>query len=242
MFEMTSYSVDHILVLRRLSVYLLEPFMKKLILVSSLAAAFAVPTVSFAESNTTNPAATGSTAVGRLDFSVIVPAVLFVRIGTGNAVGAAANATIDSINFTVPATNIGDSTVINASLASGDLTNGAVTVRVFSNVGTNVTLNSNVTGPMTNGVAGDTIPWSQIFVTPAALAATTAGYTNVGITHPTFAAVSGNGTATTLTAASKLVRQEGKWTFTYLNGAVKPAGTYGTSANAGRVTYTATQL
>ena len=212
--------------------------MKKIILVSSMALACALPAVSHAESNFTNPAASTSTASGRLDFTVVVPSVLFLRIGTGGAVGVA-GAVIDGLTFTVPATNIGDSTVITGT--GGDLTNGAVTVRVFSNFGSNVTLNSGITGQLAN-VAGDTIPWSQIAVVATALSAATAGFTNAAITHPAFSATTGAGTATTLTAASRLVRQEGKWTFSYSNTAVVPAGTYGAPGTSGRVTYTATQV
>ena len=211
--------------------------MKKIILVSSMALACALPAVSHAESNFTNPAASTSTASGRLDFTVVVPSVLFFRIGTGGAVGVA-GAVIDGLTFTVPATNIGDSTVITGT--GGDLTNGAVTVRVFSNFGSNVTLNSSVTAPLTSGT--DTIPWSQIAVVATALGAATAGFTNAAITHPAFSATTGAGTATTLTAASRLVRQEGKWTFSYSNTAVVPAGTYGAPGTSGRVTYTATQV
>ena len=211
--------------------------MKKIILVSSMALACALPAVSHAESNFTNPAASTSTASGRLDFTVVVPSVLFLRIGTGGAVGVA-GAVIDGLTFTVPATNIGDSTVITGT--GGDLTNGAVTVRVFSNFGSNVTLNSSVTAPLTSGT--DTIPWSQITVVATALGAATAGFTNAAITHPAFSATTGAGTATTLTAASRLVRQEGKWTFSYSNTAVVPAGTYGAPGTSGRVTYTATQV
>lgn len=201
-----------------------------------------LPALSHAESTTTASAVATSTATSRVDFSITVPAVLFLRIGTGSGVGAANNATVDGLTFTVPATNIGDGTVVAGSAASGDLTNGAVTVRVFSNVGSNVTLNSSVTGQLKT-TAGDTINWSQIGVTAAALTTGTAGYTNGAITHPAFSATTGAGTATTLTAASKLVRQEGRWTFTYLNANTVPAGTYGsTAANNGRVTYTATQL
>ncbi len=51
------------------------------------------------------------------------------------------------------------------------------------------------------------------------------------------------GTAATLTATNRLVRVEGKWTYSYLNSALPAAGTYGgTVAKNGRVTYTATQL
>ena len=202
-----------------------------------MALACALPAVSHAESNFTNPAASTSTASGKLDFTVVVPSVLFFRIGTGGAVGVAGTV-IDGLTFTVPATNIGDSTVIAGT--GGDLTNGAVTVRVFSNFGSNVTLNSSVTAPLTSGT--DTIPWSQITVIASALSAATAGFTNAAITHPAFSATTGNGTATTLTAASRLVRQEGKWAFSYSNTAVVPAGTYGTSTKNGRVTYTAAQV
>lgn len=206
------------------------------------AAVLSVPFAALAESTTINPATTGSAATAHLDFTVVIPAVLYLRVGTGSGVGAANNAAIDSLTFTVPAANLGDNTVIAAGATDGDLTNGAVTVRIFSNVGTNVTLNSSVTGQLING-NGDTIPWTQIAVAAAALGATTPGYTNAAITHPTFSATSGAGTATTLTAASHLVRQEGKWTFSYSNAAMMPAGTYGsTIAKNGRVTYTATQL
>jgi len=205
-------------------------------------AMLAAPFVAQAESTTINPAATNSAATAHLDFTVVVPPVLYLRVGTGNAIGAANSATVDSLTFNVPATNLGDGTVVAAGATDGDLTNGAVTVRIFSNVGTNVTLNSAVTGQLSNG-SGDTIPWTQIAVAAAALASGTAGYTNGAITHPTFSATSGAGTATTLTAASKLVRQEGKWTFSYSNTNVVPAGTYGaTVPKNGRVTYTATQL
>lgn len=209
---------------------------------SRIAAALALlaPVLAHAESTTVNPAIVGSTASAKLDFTVVIPAVLYLRVGTGNAIGAANNATVDSLSFTVPGANLGDSTVIAG--VGGDLTAGAVTVRVFSNLGTNVSLNSSVSGQLINGT-GDTIPWTQIAVATAPLATTTAGYTNAGLTHPTFSATSGNGTAVTLAPASKMVRQEGKWTFTYANSNAYPAGTYGsTILNNGRVTYTATQL
>lgn len=209
---------------------------------AAAAALLALPALALAESQTVTSATTGSTASAHLNFTVVIPAVLYLRVGTGNGVGAANNATVDALNFTVPAANIGDGTVIAGSAGSGDLTNGAVTVRVFSNVGTNVTLNSSVTGQLIDG-SGDTIPWSQIAVASAADPTPIVGWTNTGITHPAFSGTSGNGTATTLTAASKLVRQQGKWTFTYSNANVMPAGTYGSTAgNNGVVTYTATQL
>jgi hypothetical protein len=216
--------------------------MKKLASLAAACGLACTPLLSLAGSTTITPAVTGSAASAQLNFTVVIPAVLYLRVGTGNAIGAANNATVDALSFTVPAANIGDGTVINASAASGDLGTGAVTVRVFSNFGTNVTLNSSVTGQLSNG-AGNTIAWSQIAVAGAALGTTTAGYTNGAITHPAFSATTGAGTATTLTAVGKLVRQEGKWTYTYTNTTAAPAGTYGaTAANNGIVTYTATQL
>ena len=214
--------------------------MNKLSLIALASAALLAPVLSHAESTTINPAIAGSAASAKLDFTVVIPAVLYLRVGTGSGIAAANNTAVDSLTFTVPATNLGDSTAVAG--VGGDLTAGAVTVRVFSNFGTNVSLNSSVSGQLSNGT--DTIPWTQIGVVPAPLASTTAGYTNTGIAHPTFSATTGAGTAVSLAAgASKMVRQEGKWTFSYNNTSAYPAGTYGsTVGNNGRVTYTATQL
>lgn len=216
--------------------------MKKIVVLASalsLAGLIAVP--AHAESTFTTPAVTGSTATARLDFSIVIPQVLFLRVGT-SAGNTSTTGTIDSVTFTVPGANVGDSSVIAG--VGGDLTAGAVTVRVYGNGG-NVSLNSATTGPLTTGVAGEVIPWSQISVAGAALGATTAGFTNAAITHPAFnlGATGGAGTATTLTATNRLVRVEGRWTYSYLNATLPAAGTYGgTIARNGRVTYTATQL
>jgi hypothetical protein len=215
--------------------------MKKVIVVSALALAGLVSTAARAESQFVSPAITGSIASARLDFTVVIPQVLFLRVGTSSG-NTATDGTIDGITYTVPAANVGDASVIAG--VGGDLTAGAVTVRVYGNGG-NINLNSNTTGPLTTGTAGEIIPWSQISVAPTALAATTAGFTNAAITHPAFnlGATGGAGTATSLTAVNKVVRVEGRWTYTYLNAATVPAGTYGgTVARNGRVTYTATQL
>jgi hypothetical protein len=194
-----------------------------------------------AESNfVTGTVAVAPSAAAKLDVRVTIPRVLYLRVGTGTL--SANNTTVDLIDFTPAAANLGNGTAVAATAASGDLTNGAVTVRIFGNNG-NITLNSANTGPLNNGVATQTIPWSQVSVTPAALAAATAGYTNSAITHPAFntGAAGGNGTATTLTAAANnVIRQEGQWTFAYANANLPAAGTYGgVNVNAGRVTYTA---
>jgi hypothetical protein len=216
--------------------------MKKLLLVALAMAALVAPILSRAESNITSPAAVGATATARLNFSVVIPSVLYLAVGTNTSM--AANATVDALAFTVPAASIGAGTA-SVVVTGGDQGVGAVTVRVFSNVGGatgNVSLNSTTTGQLKSGT--DIIPWTDIAVASAPLAATTTGYTNAGITHPTFNNTVGGGAGTlvTLTAASKVVRQEGKWTFSYANTNTYPAGTYGAAGGNGIVTYTATSL
>lgn len=211
--------------------------MKRLLLAAVLAAL--VPLAAQAESNFV----TGSGALSasaKLDFIITIPKVLFLQVGTGT--NFTNNATVDNITFAVPAANVGNGTAVAG--AGGDLSAGAVTVRVLGNSG-NVSLTNATTGPLSTGVVGNpTVPWSDINVTTGALATTTAGFTNAAIAHPPFnTGVSGgaSGTPTSLTATTGLVRREGSWTFAYANTATLPAGTYGnTAGNNGIVTYTAT--
>ena len=215
--------------------------MKKIALVAALMLSSLLATTAQAESQFVPAAVTGSIASARLDFTIIIPQVLFLRVGT-NSGNAATDPTVNGIVYTVPAANLGDSSVIAG--VGGDLAAGAVTVRVYGNGG-NISLNSTTTGPLNSGTVGENIQLSEIGVAGAALGATTPGFTNAAITHPAFntAPGGGAGTATTLTATVKVVRVEGKWTYTYLNTTVPAAGTYGgTVAKNGRVTYTATQL
>ncbi|MDR6535889.1 hypothetical protein [Variovorax soli] len=211
--------------------------MRKLLLVAVLAAI--APLAAQAESNFVT--GTGAlSASAKLNFSVTIPKVLFLQVGTGTSYSS--NATVDNISFAVPAGSVGNGTAVAG--AGGDQTAGAVTVRVLGNSGA-VTLNNAVTGPLGTGVAGNpTVPWSDITVASAPLSSTTGGFTNTGIAHPAFNTSAGGGTSTTgttLTATGGLVRQEGKWTFAYANTATLPAGTYGnTAGNNGVVTYTAT--
>lgn len=181
-------------------------------------------------------ATTGTlTARARLDFVVTIPRVLYLRVGTGTDFTSVG--TVDLISFTVPAASVGNGVAVAGT--GGDLGAGAVTVRVMGNGG-NITLNSSTTGPLTNGVAGQQIGWNRIAVASAALAATTAGFNNSAITHPAFNEAGGAGTAVVLAASNRLVRQEGRWTYTYANADVVAAGTYGgAGVNNGRVSYTA---
>jgi len=178
-------------------------------------------------------------ASAKLDFSVIIPRVLFLQVGTGTTSPYSDNLAVDSIAFSVPTGSIGTGSM---SGTGGDLTNGAVTVRVLGNGG-DVGLTNSVNGPLGSGNALNptTVAWSDISVTSAALASGTPGFSPTAITHPTFntAVTGGSSAAVALPAASGVVRREGSWTFAYANNKVLPAGTYGTAANNGRVTYTA---
>ena len=203
---------------------------------SFLAAALAVGLAAIAapasaESNFVTGATTPLTANARVDFRITVPRVLYLRVGTGTTL--ANNTTINLIDFTVPAANIGDSTAVAASAASGDLGNGAVTARLIGNDG-DITLASTTLGALNNG-AGTTISYSNIatastvLVTPTALAAP--------------ALADGATTSTTVTATNRVVNRDARWTYTYGNTVVAPAGVYGgANVNNGRVTYTATML
>ena len=203
---------------------------------SFLAAALAVGLATIAapasaESNFVTGATTPLTANARVDFRITVPRVLYLRVGTGTTL--ANNTTINLIDFTVPAANIGDSTAVTASAASGDLGNGAVTARLIGNDG-DITLASTTLGALNNG-AGTTISYSNIatastvLVTPTALAAP--------------ALADGATTSTTVTATNRVVNRDASWTYTYGNTVVAPAGVYGgANVNNGRVTYTATML
>ena len=214
--------------------------MKKIIALTGLGLAGLVSMPAYAGSTTSSGPATGTglSAATSLDFTITIPQVVYLRVGTTTA------ATADPIAFSVAAANLGDGSVTGATNTSGDLSNGAVTVRVYGNSG-NISLKSTTTGPMTNtiGTGNETIPWSQISVNTAALATTTAGFTNAPITHPGFNSGATGGdsaTATTLVAVNRLVRAEGQWTYRYANASFLPAGIYGvTSAKNGRVTYTA---
>ncbi|MBB3179916.1 hypothetical protein [Variovorax sp. Sphag1AA] len=189
-----------------------------------------------AESQFVSGASATLTAQAKLDLVVTIPRILYLRVGTGTEY--ANNGTVDMINFAVPAASVGNGTAVAGT--GGDLGNGAVTVRVMGNGG-DITLNSSTTGPLNNGTASQQIGWNQINVASAALPNTTANFNNGSITHPSFNATGGAGSSVLLPATNKMVRQEGKWTYSYANNNVVAAGTYGgAGVNNGRVTYTAT--
>ena len=200
---------------------------KSLVLASLLGSA-GIFGVAHAESNfQTGAPGTALTATARVDFQITIPKVLYLQVGTGTPLTNVA--TVDLIQFSVPAANVGDSTVISGT--GGNLTNGVVTAIVRGNYG-DITLKATTVGALNNGTATETIDWSQITTTAAA------NTTGTVLTAPTLAnGVSG---VVTLTAVNKVVNQDAKWTYKYANANIVAAGTYGgVNTNNGRVTYTA---
>jgi hypothetical protein len=198
------------------------------------AGALTLPLMAFAESNVQTGAATSSPgATARLDFSVVIPKILYLRVGTGSTYSSGALtsvSTVDLITFTPAAGTVGNGTAVAGT--GGDLTGGVETAAIVSNSG-NVTLNATASGALSDG-NGDSIPFTQITTAATTLTSTTA------LPAPVLSnGVSGN---VVLTApATKLITQDAKWTFSFANAANVPAGTYGgVNVNNSRVIYTAT--
>jgi hypothetical protein len=198
------------------------------------AGALTLPLMAFAESNVQTGAATSSPgATAHLDFSVVIPKILYLRVGTGSTYSSGALtsvSTVDLITFTPAAGTVGNGTAVAGT--GGDLTGGVETAAIVSNSG-NVTLNATASGALSDG-NGDSIPFTQITTAATTLTSTTA------LPAPVLSnGVSGN---VVLTApATKLITQDAKWTFSFANAANVPAGTYGgVNVNNSRVIYTAT--
>ena len=201
--------------------------MKKILLVSAIAAAIGAPMLARAESAVATSAAS-TTAAARLDFKIIIPRVLFLAVGTGAAgTTLVANSTIDLVTFDYT-TNPG---AIGSGAVAATISGNVVPVRVLGNAGA-ITLTATTVGALTTGVAGEVIPWSEITVvssdtpnlpSPAIPTSGTGASSNVAVT------------------AGKITNRTANWTYSYANSAVLAAGTYGgTVANNSRITYTAT--
>jgi len=205
----------------------MNKFLLRAVGMASAIAALGVPLLANAESNLQSGGG-ALTATARLDFRITVPKVLFLQVGTGASM--APNLSVNLIDFVVLAANVGDASVINATAGSGDLGNGTVTAKVIGNDG-NVTLTSMTVGALGNGV-GDTLSFSQIATASAVLTSPTP------LAAPALADMAT--TSTTVPATGKVVNRDARWTFSYLNAAIVPPGTYGgIDANNSRVTYTA---
>ena len=198
------------------------------------AGALTLPLLAFAESNVQTGAATAAPgATAHLDFSIVIPKILYLRVGTGSSYTTGAltnNNAIDLITFSPAAGTVGNGTPVAGT--GGDLTGGVETAAIVSNSG-NVTLNATASGALGNG-AGDTIQFTQITTATTTLTSGTA--------LPAPVLTNGTSSNVILTAPpTKLIVQDAKWTYAYANAANVPAGTYGgVNVNNSRVTYTAT--
>jgi hypothetical protein len=191
-------------------------FTKSLIAVAVIAAAFSA----HAESDLNIGSAAGLSATAKLDFKIVVPRLIFLRVGTGvNFADALGGTNIDRVDFNLTAADITSALPIAGVAGQGPY---AVAVQVLGNGG-NISFTANGTaGGLTNG--SQTIAWSQIAPTSSNTA---------GLPHPAI----GNGVAgaaTSLPAAANVVNQTANWTFSYLNTNAMAAGSYN-----GQVTYTA---
>lgn len=210
--------------------------MKTSIALKSLlgAGALTLPLMAFAESNVqTGTASSSPGATAHVDFSVVIPKILYLRVGTGSTYSSGALTsvnTVDLITFSPATGTVGNGTAVAGT--GGDLTGGVETAAIVSNSG-NVTLNATASGALSDG-NGDSIPFTQITTAATTLTSTT----------QLPAPVLSNGTSSNvvLTApATKLIVQDAKWTYSYANTSNVPAGTYGgVNVNNSRVVYTAT--
>jgi hypothetical protein len=165
------------------------------------------------------------TARARVDFRVIIPKILYLRVGTGSAYPTTLSnvGTVNLVAFSPPAATGG---------SGGDLTGGVQTAAIISNSG-NVTLNATASGALGDGV-GDSIPFTQISTAASAL---TVGYTLL----PAPTLNNGISANVVLTApATKVIRADARWAYSYLNSTMPASGSYGgVNVNNGRVLYTA---
>ena len=124
----------------------------------ALIALMAAPLAANAASSFQSGAGT-LTATAAVDFTITIPRVLFLQVGTGSFLTT--NAAVNLITFSVPAASVGNGTPVAATAGSGDIGNGTVTARVFGNGAANVSLSATNGGALNDG-AGNTISWAQV--------------------------------------------------------------------------------
>ncbi len=195
----------------------------KAALAMSFGSALAVAIPAHAESTTVTGAA-GLSAPAHLDFSIVIPRFLSFQVGT-------AGATIDQITFSPAAASVGNATPVAGT--GGNAGGGsAATVSVVGNGG-QITIteanNSGGTGLAHATLAATNISYSQI---------TTTSSDTVNLQRPVLSDAGGN-TSTPVLSSGNVTNRAATWTYAYANSTIPTAGTYGTSAKGGRVTYTA---
>jgi len=163
-------------------------------------------------------------AAARLDFRIIIPGYLRLQVGS-------AGATIDEIAFAPTVANLGSGTLINGT-GGNALGGSGATVNVQGSSGQitiTATNNSGGLGLGTGTPADGYIDYSEIQATSTSARLPTPTLTNAGGT-----------TALPTLNTAKVTDRQANWRFRYRNQTIPSAGTYGTAANGGRVTYTAT--
>jgi hypothetical protein len=211
--------------------------MKTSIALKSLvgAGALMLPLLTHAESNVQTGAATAAPgATAHVDFTIVIPKILYLRVGAGSSYSTGTLTsvnTIDLITFSPAAGTVGNSVAVAGT--GGDLTGGVETAAIVSNSG-NVTLSATAAGAGLSDGNGDTIPFTQITTAASTLTSGTA--------LPAPVLTNGTSANVVLTApATKFITQDAKWTYSFANSANVPGGTYGgVGVNNGRVVYTAT--
>ena len=188
-----------------------------MILKSALALALGMPLVASAESNFTTAAAGSVAATARVDFSIVIPKFVSLRVGT------AGTGVFDTITFSPTAAQVEAGTT-PISGTGGDLTGGAVTAIVRGNNGQVALTAVSSAGGLASGT--DVIPFSQI---------TTTATGGTGLAAPILTNGASVAAVSPTLTGTKITNQSATWTYRYLNSAVVAAGTY-----AGTVTYTAT--
>ena len=196
------------------------------------AASLALPLMAAAESNVQTGAGVLA-AQAHVDFRIVIPQILYLRVGTGSnyTTGVLANNAVkDLIRFAPTAAQVGNGAAVAGT--GGNLAGGAETAAIIGNGG-NITLKATSTGALRDA-AGASIAFTQIKT------AVSAAF------YPTLlpAPVLQNGASANIVItapASKVIRADAKWTYTYANTSVPAAGTYGgVNIRNGRVLYTAT--
>jgi hypothetical protein len=155
-------------------------------------------------------------ANARLDFRVVIPKYIRFQVGS-------AGATVDLVEFSVPAANVGDGSDIART------NGGTVPVLLQSNNG-NVSLTGTTLGQLNNG-AGENISFAEILSTSS----------DPNLNVPTLVD-GGTSAAITVTpnVGTRVVNRTANWSFAYSNTNFVGAGSYGgVNVNNGRVTYTA---
>jgi|SRR5450631_101047 hypothetical protein len=197
-------------------------------------AAMTLPLIASAESNYQTGAG-GLSATAHVDFTITIPRTLYLRVGSGSTYPATLTSigSVDLITFSPALATLGNNTPVAAT--GGDIGAGVETAAILTNSNA-VSLTATATGALTDA-SGDTIPFTQINTVATALTGA-----DTLLTAPTLS--NGVSAPVTLTAAAnKTITADAKWTYSYQNAAVVPAGTYGgVNVNNGRVVYTATIL